>query len=98
VDDLAAPLDVDGVVARRREIVACPESEGVAGLVEQWLRAFGPGAAADLRWWLGSTLAVVRRGLAELGAIEVDLDGRTGYLLPDFPSPLWSAMALRGQR
>ncbi len=60
-----------------------PEAEGVAGLVERWLRAFGPGTAADLKWWLGSTVAAVRTALAGLGAVEVDLDGQTGYLLRD---------------
>jgi hypothetical protein len=65
------------------DIAACSEADGVAGLVERWLRAFGPGTAADIRWWLGSTVDAVRRALAELGAVEVDLDGRTGYLLPD---------------
>jgi hypothetical protein len=60
-----------------------PEAEGLAGLVEGWLRTFGPGTVADLKWWLGSTVTGVRRALAELGAVEVDLDGQTGYLLPD---------------
>jgi Winged helix DNA-binding domain len=59
-------------------------AEGVAGLVERWLRAFGPGTEADLKWWLGSTLTAVRRALADLGAVAVDLGGgRTGHLLPD---------------
>src|SRR5919106_14734 len=44
------------------ELVALPGAEGVAGLVERWLRAFGPGTAADLKWWLGSTVMAVRRG------------------------------------
>lgn len=65
------------------ELAAYSEAEGVARLVEQWLRAFGPGTAADVKWWLGSTLAAVRRALSELGAVDVDLDGQTGYLLPD---------------
>jgi len=61
-----------------------PEAEGVAGLVERWLRVFGPGTAADLKWWLGSTVRAVRTALTDLDATEVDLgDGRTGYLLPD---------------
>ena len=64
-------------------IESLPEAAGVASLVEQWLRAFGPGTAADMKWWLGSTLAAVRRALAELEAVEVDLDGQTGYVLPD---------------
>lgn len=52
-------------------------------LVQQWLRAFGPGTADDLKWWLGSTVAAVKRSLAALEPVEVDLDGRTGYLLGD---------------
>jgi Winged helix DNA-binding domain len=59
-----------------------PEREGVSRLVEEWLRSFGPGTAADLKWWLGSTVAAVRRALADVAAVEVDLDGRVGYVLP----------------
>jgi Winged helix DNA-binding domain len=59
------------------------EADGLAGLVAQWLRAFGPGTTADVKWWLGSTLAAVRRALADLEAVEVDLGGETGYVLPD---------------
>ncbi len=63
------------------EIAPLTEAVGVAGLVEQWLRVFGPGTAADIRWWLGSTVAAVRRALVDIHAVEVDLDGQTGYLL-----------------
>jgi hypothetical protein len=57
---------------------------GTAELVAAWLRAFGPGTAADLKWWLGGTVAVVKRALADLGAVEVTLDGgATGWVLPD---------------
>jgi Winged helix DNA-binding domain len=66
-----------------KELAPPSEAEGVARLVEQWLLAFGPGTAADLKWWLGSTVAAVRRALADLHAAEVDLDGQPGYLLPD---------------
>jgi Winged helix DNA-binding domain len=69
------------------ETTAYSEADGVAGLVAQWLRAFGPGTVADLKWWFGSTVGVVRRALTELRAVEVDLDGRTGYLLPDDLEP-----------
>ncbi len=65
------------------ELAPPSEAEGATGLVERWLRAFGPGTEADLKWWLGSTLTAVRRALAGLGTIEVDLDGRVGHLLPD---------------
>jgi Winged helix DNA-binding domain len=78
-------------------LAAPPEAAGVAGLVERWLRVFGPGTAADLKWWLGSTVAAVRRALADLEAVEVDLDGQIGYLLPDDlkpPEPVapWAAL------
>ena len=66
-----------------QELAPPPADAGVAGLVERWLRAFGPGTAADLKWWLGSTVVAVRRALAELRAVEVDLDGQGGWLLPD---------------
>ena len=63
------------------------EAEGLRALVGAWLRAFGPGTEADLKWWLGSTLTAVRRALAELGAVEVDLGGATR--LPARPTT-WS--------
>ena len=69
------------------EIAPLTEAEGVAGLVERWLRAFGPGTVADIKWWLGSTVAAVKRALAHLDAVEVDLDGQTGYVLPDDLEP-----------
>ena len=59
------------------------EAEGAASLVTHWLRAFGPGTAADIKWWLGSTLTVVRRALADVRAVAVDLGGTVGYVLPD---------------
>ena len=73
------------------------EAEGVADLVQRWLRAFGPGTEADLKWWLGTTLTAVRRALADVHAVEVDLDGRTGYLAPDDLEPVapadpWAAL------
>jgi winged helix DNA-binding protein len=79
------------------EIGPCTQDEGVAGLVERWLRAFGPGTVADIKWWLGSTVAAVRKALVHLDAAEVDLDGGTGYVLPDdleatAPVKPWAAL------
>lgn len=64
-----------------------PADEALAVLVEAWLRAFGPGTTEDLRWWLGGTLGAVRAALARLSAVEVDLEGRPGWLLPDDLEP-----------
>jgi hypothetical protein len=79
------------------EIAPRSEAEGVTGLVERWLRVFGPGTTADIKWWLGSTLGAVRKALADLRAVEVDLEGQTGYLLPDDVEPTvpvqpWAAL------
>ena len=72
-------------------------ADGYRVLVERWLRTFGPGTEADLVWWLGATKGVVRRALADLGAVEVGLRDQVGYLLPDdlddVPEPEpWAAL------
>jgi Winged helix DNA-binding domain len=79
------------------ELAPPPEAEGVARLVERWLRTFGPGKVADLKWWLGSTVRALRQALADLAAVEVELDGEAGYVLPDDLEPAepvepWAAL------
>jgi len=53
-----------------------------AELARQWLAAFGPAPLADLKWWTGWTMADVRRAVADVGAVEVDLGGAFGAALP----------------
>ncbi|SDE33565.1 winged helix DNA-binding domain-containing protein [Auraticoccus monumenti] len=66
-----------------------PAAEGYAELVRRWLRTFGPGTAADLQWWLGSTKGAVVTALGDVGAVPVSLDdGGTGWLLPDDLDPV----------
>jgi hypothetical protein len=78
-----------------------PAEEGWAELVRRWLRTFGPGTAADIQWWLGATVGIVRQALADVGAVPVSLDGPpgadTGWLLPDDLDPVsrvepWAAL------
>lgn len=58
--------------------------QGYAQLVERWLDRFGPGTVDDIVWWLGATKGIVRTALADVAAVEVDLDdGQVGYVLPD---------------
>lgn len=55
-----------------------------ADLLRRWLARFGPGTETDLVWWTGWTKTAVRKALASLQAVEVDLeDGSIGWVLPD---------------
>ena len=58
-------------------------------LARRWLWSFGPATAADLKWWTGWTAAEVKRALAEIGPVEVDVeDGGAGLLLADDVEPV----------
>ena len=65
-------------------------AEGWAELVRRWLWTFGPGTAADIQWWLGGTVGIVKQALADVDAVPVSLDGGgdTGWLLPDDLEPV----------
>jgi hypothetical protein len=56
-------------------------------LIQAWLRSFGPGTLADIKWWTGLTLGEVRRALQDLGAVEVDLGETSGWVLADDLEP-----------
>jgi hypothetical protein len=62
--------------------------EAQAELVGRWLRGFGPATIADVKWWTGLPMGQVRRAVAETGAVEVDLDGTPGLVLPDDLDPV----------
>jgi hypothetical protein len=59
-----------------------------AGLARRWLRAFGPGTRTDLQWWAGWTAATTTRALADVDAVEVELEQGTGFVLPDDLGPV----------
>jgi hypothetical protein len=68
-----------------------------AQLLARWLRTFGPGTMTDLKWWTGWSVRDTRIALEACGAIEVDLDDSTGFLLADDvdPEPVtepWAAL------
>ncbi|MGH9229149.1 MAG: winged helix DNA-binding domain-containing protein [Acidimicrobiales bacterium] len=62
-------------------------SAAKAGLARRWLAAFGPGTLADLAWWTGWTKTASRAALIALNAVEVDIAGGTGYVLPGDAEP-----------
>ena len=64
-----------------------PADKARAELVRMWLRAFGPGTVTDIKWWFGSTLTAARQALRDVDAVEVDVDGSPGFVLPDDVDP-----------
>jgi hypothetical protein len=53
-----------------------------AELARLWLSAFGPAPLTDVKWWTGWTMTQARRAVADIGAVEVNLDAGTGLALP----------------
>jgi hypothetical protein len=64
-----------------------PVEDSRAELVRRWLASFGPGTAADLKWWTGWTAGQVKQALAVIEPVEVDLDGQIGLMLSDDVGP-----------
>lgn len=78
-------------------LAAWPADIARAELARRWLAAFGPGSAADLRWWTGWTVAEAGRALAQVRPAEVELDEGPGLVLAEdlervAPSDPWAAL------
>jgi hypothetical protein len=58
-----------------------------ADLAARWLRAFGPATLTDLKWWTGWNLTQSRAALDAVGAVEVELDGGRGFVVPGDGEP-----------
>jgi hypothetical protein len=73
-------------------LAALPTPVAQVTLVREWLRAFGPGTYADLKWWTGLTMGEVKRAVQALDVVEVefnrDPDESTGLLLADDLEPV----------
>jgi hypothetical protein len=74
-----------------------PVEVAQAELVRRWLGTFGPGTRADLKWWTGWTVRDVVRAVDTIGAVEVDIDGASGLVLPGDEDPVsepepWAAL------
>ena len=64
-----------------------PTGEARVELVRRWLATFGPGTLKDIQWWTGWTLGEVRKALAGIKHVEVDLEGATGIVLAEDIEP-----------
>jgi hypothetical protein len=65
-----------------------PADEARAELIRRWLAAYGPGTAADLKWWTGLTLTQIRKALGGIDVEKVELGGEDGYVLADDVDPV----------
>jgi hypothetical protein len=65
-----------------------PAPAAQAELLRRWLAASGPATADDLRWWTGWTAGQVKAAAAEVGVVEVDLDGARGLVLAGDQEPV----------
>ncbi len=73
------------------------QGEAEIDLVRRWLRSYGPGTETDIAWWTGWGKRQTRRVIAASGAVDVELDEGTGYVLPgdvddDGDAPPWVAL------
>jgi winged helix DNA-binding protein len=64
-----------------------PVAAAQAELIRFWLRSFGPGTLADLKWWTGLSMGEVKRALTHLAVEEVDLGEGRGVVLGDDVEP-----------
>lgn len=62
-------------------------ADAQAELLRRWLGTFGPGTLVDMKWWTGWTVRDTKASLAAVGAVEVELDDGTGWVLPDDLEP-----------
>jgi Winged helix DNA-binding domain len=58
-----------------------------ATLLHRWLTTFGPGTLIDAKWWTGWTVTQTKAALDAVGAVEVELDDGTGWILPGDDHP-----------
>lgn len=77
--------------------VSLDPEEARTELLRRWLAAFGPATVADVAWWAGLGVRLVRAALAAAGAVEVDLGGVAAVVLnddlePEPVSPPWVAL------
>jgi hypothetical protein len=64
-------------------------AEAESELARRWLWAYGPARAEDLQWWTGWGARQVKRALAAVEAVAVDLeDGAEGWALPGDLDPV----------
>jgi hypothetical protein len=73
--------------AKGEPLPPVPVDQARAQVVRAWLRAYGPGTEADVKWWTGWTFAEVRKALAAVDAQTVTLPEGPALVLPGGAEP-----------
>ena len=60
-----------------------PPEQARADVVRAWLERFGPATVTDVKWWTGWPMGQVRNALRAVDAVEVQLEGDQGFVLPE---------------
>ena len=68
-------------------VPSMPPDVARAELLRRWLTTFGPATSTDVKWWAGWTVAQTKAALGTVGAVEVELDEGTGWVLPGDEGP-----------
>jgi hypothetical protein len=71
-----------------RPLEEMSRAQAQAELLRLWLGAFGPGTELDMKWWTGWPVTQVRAALAGIGAVEVEVETGSAYLLPEDLDPV----------
>lgn len=71
-----------------KDLELVDQAPAQAEILRLWLDAFGPATELDMKWWTGWNMGQVRKTLATLEAVEVEMDDGVGYLLPYDTEPV----------
>jgi hypothetical protein len=73
--------------AKGEPLPPVPVDQARAQVVRAWLRTYGPGTEADVKWWTGWTFTEVRKALAAVDAQTVTLPEGPALVLPGGAEP-----------
>ena len=62
-------------------------AEARAQLARDWLEGYGPGTLQDLQWWTGWNQGQTKAALADIDAVEVELESGRGWVASDDTDP-----------
>jgi hypothetical protein len=77
---------------------AVDPGEALEMLVRRYLAAYGPAAVAEITRWWGGSRTDIRKATVALGAVEVEVAGERGLVLPADVDVINATQPIRGPR